>query len=85
MYAIQVPAKAREQNSICILVALVLGCLFPAEFGSISLKLDGVTGCTHEWFPLLGSSLGCLPEKHFLFLLEGIRVAYPITPCLSEI
>ena len=74
-----------QENSILKFVALVLSCFFRSEFRNTSLKLDGASACTHEWFPLLVSSCGSLPEKHSLFFLEGIRMAFPISPWLPEI
>ena len=65
--------------------ALVLGCFSPAECWSTSLKVDGAGVYTLEWFPLLGSSCGSLPEKHmFFFTLQGIRMASLIPPWLSR-
>ena len=64
--------------------ALVLGCFSPAEFWSTSLNVDGAGAYTLEWFPLLGSSCGSLPEKHMFFSLQGIRMASLIPPWLSR-
>ena len=59
-----------RENSMLKSVALILGCFSPAEFWSTSLKVDGAGACTFEWFPVLGSSYGSLPEKHIFFCRE---------------
>lgn len=56
-----------QENSMLKPAALVLGCFSPAEFWSTSLNVDGAGACTLEWFSLLGSSCGSLPEKHMFF------------------
>lgn len=64
-YAIQIPALAREQHAE--INSSASGLLLPAEFWSSSPKVDGAGACTLEWFPLLGSSRGSLPEEHIFF------------------
>lgn len=74
-----------QENSMLKPAALGLGCFSPAEFWSTSLKVDGAGVYTLEWFPLLGSSCGSLPEKHMVFFpLQGIRMASLIPPWLSR-